>query len=58
MKADVVYDVLLDSDYRKKWDSLVHSIETIGYITASSDVCYVASMLCQILIVLASSISG
>lgn len=40
---DVVYDVLLDPDYRKDWDSNMLVSEDIGCINVNNDIGYYAS---------------
>lgn len=41
--ADVVYDVLLDPDYRRDWDSHMLASEDIGCLNVNNDIGYYAS---------------
>lgn len=38
--AEVAYDVLQDTDFRKKWDKYMISTIPIGYINPNNDICY------------------
>uniref|UniRef100_A0A0K0DYA5 START domain-containing protein 10 n=1 Tax=Strongyloides stercoralis TaxID=6248 RepID=A0A0K0DYA5_STRER len=42
VEADVVYDVLLDSIYRKKWDKYMIDSKDIGMINPNTNICYYA----------------
>lgn len=43
MPMETVFDVLLDDDYRKKWDKFMQSMKPIGYINEMSDIFYYSS---------------
>uniref|UniRef100_A0A0N5C0K1 START domain-containing protein 10 n=1 Tax=Strongyloides papillosus TaxID=174720 RepID=A0A0N5C0K1_STREA len=42
IKADIVYDVLHDPVYRKKWDKYMIDSKDIGMINPNTDACYYA----------------
>lgn len=43
VEADVLYDVLLDPDYRRDWDSHMVASEDIGCLNVNNDIGYYAS---------------
>src|SRR4051794_1028084 len=40
---EMAYDVMLDVEYRNKWDKFMLSMKTVGCIDPHNDVCYYAS---------------
>ena len=43
MPMETVFDVLLDDEYRKKWDKFMQSMQSVGYINQTSDIFYYCS---------------